>query len=190
MASPEKRTAAHATPREDQEFLAALAAAIAASGRGQPAALLHLDVARAGDIETTCGQSAIRALQDLIEAVVHNQIGPAVPACLVGIGEASLLLPDTLPADAVVRAKRIRGALDQGRFSWHGHPFRLGAHVGLVELGPQPEEPQAWLALVRRACQAARDLGGSGIQLVTLSDHAWQDLEREQEWRRHLTEVM
>ncbi len=176
--------------RRHSEFLDLLAQAIEASGRGRPAALMHLDVARARDIGATCGRDGLNALQDLLLAVVYNQLGPERPVHGARPGELSLLLSRMLPADAVTVAKRLRSALDNGTFSWHGHPFRLGAHIGLVELGPQPEAPADWLNLVRSACDAAGELGGSGIQLVTLSDHAWSDLEREREWHRHLTEVI
>ena len=152
--------------------------------------MMHLDVARADDISSHCGETGARALRDLIQGIVHNQLGPTVPVHESSTCAMSLLLPETLPEGAVILARRLRGAIDNGTFSWHGHPFRLGAHIGLVELGPQPLEPQMWMRLVQEACKAARELGGSGIQLVSRSDHAWRDLEEEKEWHDHLTEVI
>lgn len=39
-----------------------------------------------------------------------------------------------------------------------------------------------WMGLAHAACMAARELGGSGIQMVAGSEQAWRDLEREKEW--------
>jgi len=175
---------------DDTAFRDAVDAALERTAHGRPGALLHLDIARASDIQTACGEDGLAALRDLLFAIVYNQLGPAPPIAARPPGALALLLPDVLPADAVVLAKRLRGSLDKGTFTWHGHPFRLGAHIGLVELGPDPRQPEAWIRRAQEACAAAQELGGSGIQMMARSDHAWNDLEREREWHKHLTEVI
>jgi GGDEF domain-containing protein len=176
--------------RDEEDFLSCLGEAIQSCQAGRPNALMHLDVARADDISAHCGASGAHALRDLVDAMVHNQLGPTVPVHETGTCAMSLLLPNTLPQGAVTLARRLRGAIDNGTFTWHGHPFRLGAHIGLVELSHQPPDPAMWMRLVQAACKAARELGGSGIQMVTGSEQAWRDLEKEKEWHDHLSEVI
>lgn len=175
---------------DDEAFRTAVDATLERTARGRPGALLHLDIARACDIQAACGDAGLLALRDLLFAIVYNQLGPALPIATRPPAALVLLLPDVLPADAVRLAKRLRGSLDKGIFTWHGHPFRLGAHIGLVELGPDPRQPATWIQRACEACTAAQELGGSGIQMMARSDHAWTDLEREREWHKHLTEVI
>lgn len=190
---PRKRTseASHTlTVCEESEFLAHLEQALEACVRGRPSALIHLDVARAQDIRETCGRPALDALRDLTQSISYHQLGPHVPACLSRDCAMSLLLADMLPTDAAIRAKRLLNSMDDGTFTWHGHPFRLGAHIGVVELGPHPTTVEGWLHLAREACEAARELGGSGIRAVPLGDDAWRDLKRDRDWHDHLAEII
>lgn len=175
---------------DEQAFRDAVDGALERAARGRPSALLHLDIARACDIEAACGEAGLHALRDLLFASVYDQLGPAPQLTSRPPGALALLLGDVLPADAMLLAKRLHGALDKGTFTWHHHPFRLGAHIGLVELGPEPREPEAWIRRACEACAAARELGGSGIQMMPRTEHAWNDLEREREWHKHLTEVI
>lgn len=196
MANPSKRAdGSPPSPRllnllDQDAFRDAVDGAIEGAAHGRPAALLHLDVARAGDVRTACGEAGVHALRDLLFAIVHNQLGPAPPVAAVPPGALALLLPDVLPADAVLIARRLRGSLDNGTFIWRGYPFRLGVHIGVVELGPDPRQPEAWIQRACEACAAAQELGGSGIQMMARTEHAWNDLEREREWHKHLAEVI
>ena len=49
---------------------------------------------------------------------------------------------------------------------------------------------EIWLDRAREACNAARELGGSGIQLVSAERDAWGEIEREREWHKHISEVI
>ena len=175
---------------DERAFIEHLEQALARCAEGRPNALLHLDVARAHDIRETCGARALGALRDLVQTITYNQLGPGVPACLIRDCAMSLLLEDMLPSDAAIRARRLLVSIDDGTFSWHGHPFRLGAHIGLVELGATTTPPEGWLSLAQEACKAAGELGGSGIRAVPLGDDAWRDLERDRDWHDHLAEVI
>jgi len=180
--SLDRRTAA--------DFRRVLVHALKACDAGRPNVLVHLDVARAGDIHEVYGREGIQALDDLVHAILYNQLGPSAPVLCGSDCAMTILLGNTLPRDAIAIARRVHGAIDRGTFRWHGHPFRLGASLGVVELEAEPQGPDLWLDRVREACAAARELGGSGIQLVSAEKDAWGAIEREREWHKHITEVI
>ena len=53
----------------EPEFLARLERTIADCARGQPGALIHMDVARARDIRTNCGAEALNALREFLNTL-------------------------------------------------------------------------------------------------------------------------
>lgn len=174
------------------QFEAQLAGALAACTMGRRAALLHLDVARAVDIRHRCGNVGCQALHERIyETLPARRSGsrsdPILASALCGF---TLLLQDCAPDNAMSAAERLRRAVDESVFRWHGHQFSLGVHVGVVELGPAPVALRPWLEAVREASIAARELGGTGVALVEYSDRAWMDIAHEREWHDHLREVL
>jgi len=172
------------------EFRQALLQALQSCNAGRPNVLTHLDVARAADIHEAYGREGMQALEDLLHAILYNQLGPGAPVLCGSDCAITILLCDTLPRDAIAVARRLRGAVDRGTFRWQGHPFRLGASLGVVELEPEPSRPEPWLERVREACAAAQELGGSGIQMVSAEKDAWGAIEREREWHKHIAEVI
>ncbi len=186
-AAPPPATAPASTSFDDQ-----LARALGDCARGRPAALLHLDTARACDIALSCGEVGSQALHDcIVKALPARRSGsrsdPILTDELCGF---TVLLRDCAAHDAVHAAKRLRSAVDSLLFHWHGHPFRLGVHVGVVELGPAPVALRPWLDAAREAATAARELGGTGVQLVRYADRAWRDIAHEREWHEHLREII
>jgi GGDEF domain-containing protein len=189
-----RRTESAAVHSLDQrtlaEFRRAVVEALKSSGSGRPNVLAHLDVARATDIHDVYGREGTQALEALLHAMLYNQLGPNSPVLCGSACAITILLCDTLPRDAIAVGRRLRGAIDRGTFRWHGHPFRLGASLGMVELEAEPSRAEVWLDRAREACDAARDLGGSGIQLVSAEKDAWGEIEREREWHKHIAEVI
>lgn len=185
-----RRTSASLDRRTPAEFRRILVHALQTCDSGRPNVLAHLEVARASDIHDVYGKEGVKALDDLLHAILYNQLGPSTPVLCGNDCAMTILLVDTLPRDAIAVARRLHGAIDRGTFRWHGHPFRLGASLGVVELEPEPPRPDLWLDRVREACAAARELGGSGIQLVSAEKDAWGAIEREREWHKHISEVI
>ena len=174
------------------QFEAQLADALAACTMERRAALLHLDVARAFDIQHNFGNVGCKALHERIyETLPARRSGSrSDPILASGLCGFTLLLADCAPENAMSAAERLRRAVDASVFRWHGHPFRLGVHVGVVELGPEPVVLRPWLEAVREASVAARELGGTGVQLIEYADRAWMNVAREREWHDHLREVL
>ncbi len=189
--TPRTGTSPHPVkPSVARQFQRRLARALRRCGAGYPASLLHLDVPAAWDVRDAGGRAAAAALREAVAGTVSAHLDDDVPSAPADQCGLTLLLEGARPSRAVHEARNLKRAVDALRFRWHGHPFRLEACVGVLELGPWPEEAEPWLRRAREACAAARDLGGNGVQLVELTEHAWEDIDRRRDWVRHLTEII
>ena len=159
----------------------------------QPAALVHLELSRAQNILQCCGRERD---SDLCERVLAQlpvrRAGKRVdPMMVSAAGKFTLLLENCTAEDAVVAARRLCRTLDGVDFRWHEHSFRLGAHVGVVELAPAaPASPGLWLQRAREACSLAQEMGGTGVTLLRHGDLGLREVQREREWREHLCEII
>ena len=173
-----------------QDFERRLADAVGRQGDGTGAALVHLEVDGAWDVRDAGGAQAAKALRDAVAATLAGHLDAPmmrVPHRACGF---CVLLEDTTLDDAVEQARVLKRDVDRLRFQWHGHPFRLAACAGVLELGAQPARAGYWLTAAREACDAARELGGRGVQEVALDEHAWPDIARRREWVQHLSEII
>ena len=101
-----------------------------------------------------------------------------------------MLLLDTSRREGADLAHTLHDHIEGKTFHWHEHPFRLGVHVGLLELGPQPANAGAWLSRVKEVRSSAGELGGSGVHLLAYRERALQDMAQELDWHEHITQII
>ena len=193
IASPESQSVSTTPARrrgEAHDFDRRLLGAVRRCTQGEPAALLHLDIAGAWDVRDAGGQAAVNALRDAINELLAGHLSSPIVCSPDGLCGFSVLFENTGVDDAVDEATALKHDVDRLRFHWHGHPFRISAWAGLLELGAEPARARYWLGNAREACAAARELSGSGIQVVELNDHAWGEIARNREWVRYLSEIL
>jgi hypothetical protein len=175
---------------DEASFIKRVECALSQASRRRSNFLMQLDVCRAHDIRELSGGEALDAVHTLVRGIVCKQLGSDVPGLIRPDCALSLLLADTSRRIVAVQAREILTCIDGEDFRWMGHPFRLGAHVGLVELGDTSIPAHAWLMLARETCKAAEELGGSGIRLVSGGAQAWRDLQQDRAWHDHLAEII
>lgn len=182
-------SAEHSTLSID-EFTHRLGEALIAVGQGRPHILLSVEIARGDDIREVCGEGACEDLRQRTRSQLSELLDAGVPIMERNATAFNLLLADTSRKQASELAHRIHDQIEDSMFHWHGHPFRLGAHVGVLELGPQPDDPKAWLARAEEVSRSAGELGGSGVYLLAYRVHALQEMARALDWHTHITEVI
>jgi GGDEF domain-containing protein len=153
-------------------------------------ALAHLEVAGAWDVRDAGGTEAVGALREAVVRELKDFMDDGIAFASIGLCGFTMLLEDRHLRRALNDVRELKHAVDTLCFYWHGHPFRLSAYAGVVELGPDRAEPRRWLARAQEACAAARELGGDGVQVVEFNEHAWSDIARNREWVRHLSEII
>jgi GGDEF domain-containing protein len=184
--------ASRARSRRDevQHFERRLRHAVQRRAAGEPAALIHIAVNGAWDVRDACGSTAAGALRDAVAATLAGRMDAPVLCVPGGICAFCVLLENTRLDEAREQAHGVKRDVHALRFRWRGHPFRLDACAGVLELGAEPARARYWLAAAHEACAAARELAGSGVQVVALDGHAWSDIARRREWVQHLTEII
>ncbi len=171
-------------------FVAQLQRAVTATAQGESHLLLGLDIARADEIRATCGDAFCAALRDVILDHVRPLVHTSIPALDSDSTDITLLLLNTSRSEGVELAHSLHDRIEGKTFHWHQHPFRLGVHVGLLELGPQPADAAAWLARVADVRRSAGELGGSGVHLLAYREHALADMAQELDWHEHITQII
>jgi len=68
--------------------------------------------------------------------------------------------------------------------------FRLGAYVGVLEMTDHCVPPADQVAKASRASDVAESLGGDGVVVTSGRPEEQVALEREREWRDHLSGVI
>lgn len=180
---------ASTAPRAD-ELHDRLTRCLAGSGPPRGAVLAHLDVAGAWDVKDVGGNPALGDLRESVASTLATTLGDGVTTAQGGLCGFTLLLEGRRLRDALEEVFAAKEAIDELRFTWQGHPFRLWAHAGVLELRADRAPARRWLARAREACAAARDLAGRGVQVVECNDHAWGDIARKREWVQHLSEII
>lgn len=178
------------SPRRPAALRRALRRCLAGTLAGRPAFLVHLEVAGARSVEDTAGREAVAALRAAVSATLSARLGERVALSSSGLCEFTLILEGQDRDRALAEVRAIKEAVATMRFRWHDHPFTMSVHAGVLELGPGDVPVQRWLGRAREACAAARELAGDGIQVMAFDDHAWQNLARDREWRRHISEII
>ena len=171
-------------------FYERLQQAIAATADGESHLLLDLDIARAQEIRATCGDAFCAALRDVILDQLRPLVHSSIPALDSEGTDLALLLLNTTRGEGVDLAHSLHDRIEGKTFHWHQHPFRLGVHVGLLELGPQPASAAAWLSRVEDVRRSAGELGGSGVHLLAYRERALADMAQELDWHEHITQVI
>ena len=186
--APSRRQAARRGT--NQGFDKRLQRALRQCAAGEPSALLYLEVAGAWDVRDAGGQDAASALREAVGAALAHHVHSPMVSSPDGLCGYTVLFERTPIRVALAEARTLKHDVDGMRFRWRGHPFRLSAYAGLLELGSEPLRCRYWLGAAREACAAARELAGSGVQLVELNEHAWSDIARNREWVQHLSEII
>ena len=173
-----------------EAFEACITSALGEGAGSEDHVLLELDVVRADDIEHRFGSEAAAALRKLLAAHLHDVLGGEAPVCDAGhCGLVALLLGTSCEQGSEL-AHRILQRVEDERFSWHQHPFRLGAHVGVVQLGAAPALPAQWRQLSRDVSEYALQLGGDGVQLLAYGEQALAHLRGESAWHEHISQII
>ena len=175
---------------DEGRFSSQLRQALAATAHGHRHALLVIEIPRRPQICETCGEAADEALGEHVHKRLLAHLDSQTPV-LAKSATDSLALCSNRDCQAATRlARAIHDDIERRSFRWHGHPFRLAANVGVLELGPQPSDAESWLSRAAELCRCTRELGGTGVNLLRYRHAALDEVSQELDWHQHLTRVI
>jgi diguanylate cyclase (GGDEF)-like protein len=134
----------------------------AAQSRGKSAsfAVMLVDLDRFGQINSQYGHQGGDVILRQAAGVVKDMMRGKDMVARHGGDTFAILLDKTSLHDALPIAERVRSTLERTEFTHGGCPLRLTAGLGVAHLEPE-ESPQALVARVTAALQAAKQAGGN-----------------------------
>jgi diguanylate cyclase len=84
----------------------------------------------------------------------------------LGGDEFALLLPHCPHERALGVAEKVREAIADLALTWEAHTLRVGASLGVAELGEHHESAAQWMAQADAACYEAKRQGRGRVRLA------------------------
>lgn len=109
-----------------------------------------------------------KALCAVVEVLQYSFQRGSDTLCRYDEQTFAVLLPNTLPADALALAEQVRQSLARSPLDKRARRFRVTASSGVGGMIPQPgDDPEVLLSAVGQALQRARQDGCNGCRLAT-----------------------
>jgi len=139
-----------------------LARAVARGRRGQPSALIFMDMDRFKSVNDTVGHAAGDAVLLEFVEVVGTCVREEDLFARFGGDEFALLLGGASAGDARLAGQRIRAAVREHEFRFGEHSFSLGVSIGMTLVDGTLDEGHV-MALADDAMYEAKTNGGEEI---------------------------
>jgi len=170
--------------REFEARLEALLEDARATGRHH--ALLFLDLDQFKVVNDTAGHAAGDELLRQLPRALREHLRETDLVARLGGDEFALLLPDADLTAASRVAEKIRAAVEDYRFLWQGHPFQVGASIGVALVEANSHDVAEIMSAADVAAYTAKDLGRNRV-------HVWQhhdDAVRQRQGEMHILTVL
>jgi diguanylate cyclase (GGDEF)-like protein len=117
-------------------------------------------------INDSAGHAAGDAVLVAVAQAIKSRVRGSDLAVRLGGDEFALLLPGCDHARAMAVAEKVREAIAGLAVDWQGRKLRVGASLGVAELGDQHADPAQWLSQADAACYEAKRAGRDTVRLA------------------------
>lgn len=150
-----------------QGFEQALQAVFDSQPGSRPAALVMIDLDHFKPINDTAGHAAGDAMLVAVAQAITSRVRGSDLVVRLGGDEFALLLPGCTHERALAVAEKVREAITALALTWEAHTLRVGASLGVAELGAHHASPAQWLAQADAACYDAKRMGRGRVRTST-----------------------
>ncbi|MDT7835118.1 sensor domain-containing diguanylate cyclase [Aquabacterium sp. OR-4] len=130
----------------------------------RPAAVVMIDLDHFKPINDTAGHAAGDAMLVAVAQAISSRVRGSDTVARLGGDEFALLLPHCDHDRALMVAEKVRLAITEAGVPWNGSMLRVGASLGVAELGPQHETVAQWLEQADAACYEAKRSGRGSVR--------------------------
>jgi len=146
-----------------------------ARNRRESGALIYVDLDQFKHVNDSSGHAAGDALLERLGPTIRSAVRTHDKVARIGGDEFAVLLHDCAPGPAQVVAEKLRRAIGEFRFRWHGREFKVSASLGAVPFGDNAcaggeLESGRLLSLADAACYAAKESGRDRVYMVGSDD--------------------
>ncbi len=149
---------------------------------GSEHALLYLDLDQFKVVNDTCGHAAGDALLCQLSSLMQSRLRAGDTIARLGGDEFAIILPHCPLDRALHCAEKIRQAVQEYRFLWHGNTFSVGVSIGLVPFRGGQQNHQDIMAAADQACFAAKDRGRDRVHVYQPDDKELARRRQEMNW--------
>lgn len=149
-----------------QGFELALQTLFDAQPGSRPASLVMIDLDHFKPINDTAGHAAGDAMLVAVAQAIATRVRGTDIVVRLGGDEFALLLPHCPHERALGVAEKVREAITDLALTWEAHTLRVGASLGVAELGEHHESPAQWMAQADAACYEAKRSGRGRVRLA------------------------
>jgi diguanylate cyclase len=149
-----------------QGFELALQTLFEAQPGSRPASLVMIDLDHFKPINDTAGHAAGDAMLVAVAQAIATRVRGTDIVVRLGGDEFALLRPHCPHERALGVAEKVREAIADLALTWEAHTLRVGASLGVAELGEHHESAAQWMAQADAACYEAKRQGRGRVRLA------------------------
>ncbi len=132
--------------------------------------LCYLDLDQFKVVNDTCGHVAGDELLRQVTTLLRDQVRDSDVLARLGGDEFGILFLGCSLRKATEMAERLRGLIQEFRFSWDGKTFAIGVSIGLVVVSPEDHDLSRLLSAADTACYAAKESGRNRLHVYRKDD--------------------
>ncbi len=133
-------------------------------------ALIYLDLDQFKIVNDTCGHMAGDRLLTELAGLLRQSIPAGAMISRLGGDEFGVLLYEVDSEGAMQQAHALRALVEQFRFVYEGHSFRIGVSIGIAMIDAKATSFNQVLKDADFACYAAKDAGRNQVHLFRPDD--------------------
>lgn len=163
---------------------------VRAKNLGQEHAFCYIDLDQFKVINDTCGHAVGDKLLRQLTYLLQEGMRESDTLARLGGDEFGVLL-ENCPLDRALKiAESLRQVVKDFRFSWEGHPFDLGASIGLVLIDADSVSIEEVMSEADAACYAAKEKGRNRVQIFRPGNLELAKRHGEMQWVSRLSQAL
>ncbi|MEM7284203.1 MAG: diguanylate cyclase, partial [Pseudomonadota bacterium] len=153
-------------------------------------ALCYLDLDQFKIINDTCGHAAGDTLLSQLGDRLKSKIRWRDTLARMGGDEFGVLLESCTLDEALQSAETLRQAIQDYKFVWDEHTFRLACSIGVVPITAENDDLASLLSAADSACQAAKEAGRNRVHSYERNDIDLLRRRREIQWAARINSAL
>ena len=144
--------------------------------------LLYLDLDQFKVVNDTCGHDAGDELLKQITIALDKKLRKSDVLARLGGDEFGVLLDCCNADNALAVANNLREAVENFRFGWQTHSFKIGVSIGVAEITGEEAKASEILSAADAACYVAKESGRNRVCFHEKNASASLTHQQEMQW--------
>ncbi len=149
-------------------------------------AMCFMDLDQFKIINDTCGHAAGDEMLIQLTKLLHQTVRKNDTLARLGGDEFGILMEHCSLENAYRVANQVLEIVQNFRFNWEDHSFKIGVSIGLVVINENTLSMTELLKQADAACYMAKDLGRNRIHVYHIEDTELAQRHGEIQWVSHL----